>query len=492
MDRKLQIIIIPICIVTIVVVLIFGINALKTATNGKLLLGAMIFIVSIAVGLIWKIILDLDDGYYKITLIEFIISGVIIGIIFSFLGVNVGWLIAWKSRVTFHEYWNGWEIEAVTVETVCSRNGPCVHEYNCDPYIVMVPYSCNCDDDGCDTCLRPEVRYHRCPYAKREYTHIIKTTLGDFVIDRNVFSENPQEWRSGNSIPDWVQWGPSVFWIEARNRCEAGRPGPVTTRESYENLLLASDATILNEYSDAIQGYLDRDLLPDVRKDVREYYYADKVYFVKYNPLDQESWQWKQALLNAALGSELQGDLHLVVVRDEYVSGNPDRYITALKAYWQNPETWGRDTVSKNSIILVIGTEDGQTISWARAITGMPSGNEGMIYALKAELEGAELSVDQIYGDIQGELYNDPETDEKVVRSVGNSGILRRVLWGMDDSYTRFNRVSMTAEDEDDTGSGFNYLSVEIKPKTSDQIMILFFTLFLSMVVWPIVAYVTE
>jgi hypothetical protein len=142
--------------------------------------------------------------------------------------------------------------------------------------------------------------------------------------------------------------------------------------------------------------------------------------------------------------------------------------------------------------ILLVRTEDGQTISWARAITGMPSGNEGMIYALKAELEGAELSVDQIYGDIQGELYNDPETDEKVVRSVGNSGILRRVLWGMDDSYTRFNRVSMTAEDEDDTGSGFNYLSVEIKPKTSDQIMILFFTLFLSMVVWPIVAYVTE
>jgi hypothetical protein len=492
MSNSNRYLIIAVWIVTIIVVSIFGISGIETTGNGKLLLGFTIFVISMAVGLIWKMILDIVGGYFEISWTEFIVAGLIIGILFSVLGVNLGWWIAWKSRITFNEFWNGWELEAVTIETECRRDGPCVHEYSCDPYVVLVPYACNCDDDGCSTCWRPEVRYHNCPYATYEYDHIIRTTLGDYVIDRNVFAKEPQAWREGRKrIPTSVQWGPSQFWLDAYNRCEQGTPGPVTVRKDYENLLLGSDETILNEYSDAIDYYLEQELLPDVQREVRDFYNADKVYFVNFQPSDPESWQWRHSLLNAALGSELQGDLHVVVVKDQIVSNNPDRYITALKAYWQDPETWGMDTISKNSIIVVIGTEDGNSVSFARAITGMPMGNEDTLYAVRNQLKGLELKPEVIFGEVQGDFFIDSE-GQKDVLSVGETGALRRILWGIDDLETKFDRVSMTAGDEDDTGSGFNYLTVEIKPKAGAQIAIMIITLLLTFGVWAIVAYVTD
>lgn len=465
---------------------------MTTANPEQILLATIIFFVSMLVGLVWKLILDYQNSDFEITWPEYVIGGVVVGLLFAIVGVNIGWNMAWNNKVTYHEYWNGWELQAVVQETTCTRDGACYHEYSCDPYLVTETYDCNCDDDGCDTCTRTVTKYHDCPYATTEYTHVIKTSIGDYTINDHIFSTNPAEWRIGSGILDSVQRGPSQIWLDAKARCEAGTPGPVTARMNYENLILASDSTILKQYSDQIDAYLNAGLLPDLQRGVRDWYYADKVYFVGYTPTNPFAWQWTHANFNAAFGTELQGDLHLVIVQSDFASANPDAYITALKAYWQNPEVWDKDAISKNSVIVVLGTTDGQTVAWARAITGMPLGNEMMATVIRDRMKGVALTPEAVLGTVQGEFYvktYDDGSQKTKVLGIGEDGILRRIMWGMDDSASKFARVSMSADDADDVGTGFNYLASEIKPSGGTQVWIVIISVILSCVVWYMVAY---
>lgn len=465
---------------------------LNTLNPDQILLGAIIFIVSMLVGLAWKLVLDAQNSDAEITWTEYVIGGLVVGILFALIGVNIGWNMAWNNKVTYHEYWNGWELQAVVQEIQCTRDGPCYHEYSCDPYWVTEYYDCNCDDDGCDRCSRQVEKTHDCPYATSEFVHTIQTTLGDYTIDDHIYSSNPAEWRAGSGIPGNIQRGPSQIWLDAKARCEAKQPGPVTKRMDYENLILASDSTILKQYSDQIEAYKNAGLLPDLQRGVQNWYYADKVYFVGYTPTDAFGWQWSHAVLNSAFGTESQGDLHLVIVQNDFASANPDAYVTALKAYWQNPEVWEKDAISKNSVIVVLGTKDGQTITWARATTGMPLGNEMMATVIRDRMKGVQLSPQAVLGTVKSEFYvktyDDGSTKVKV-RGTGEDGALRRILWGMDEPASKFVRVSMSADDADDVGTGFKYLAREIKPSTSQQVWIVIISVLLSCVVWFVVAY---
>ena len=467
-------------------------NIFSVFNPDKMVLGAIIFIVSMTVGLIWKLILDRRKSGYEITWTEYLIGGLIVGLIFALIGVSIAWNIAWNSKVTYHEYWNGWELEAVEIETVCQRDGSCYYEYDCDPYTVLEAYDCNCDEDGhCDTCFRTVTKYHQCPYVTAEYSHVIKTTLGDYQIDTHVFSANPEEWRRGSGFPNQVQAGPSQIWVEAKKRCQAGTPGPVTKRMDYENLLLASDSTILQQYSDQIDEYKEKNLLPDLQYGVQNWYDADKVYFVNYQPENANLWQETVAHLNSALGTELQGDMHLVIVQDSDASINPDVYITTLKAYWQCPEFWGRDSISKNSLIVVLGTNDGKNVTWARATTGMPVGNEAMTTTIRSQIKQVPLDPETIVGRVTGEFYTktyDDGSQKTKVKGIGETGLLRRIIWGMDDPASSFVRISMSADDMDDVGGGFNYLACEIKPSLKEQIIIITISTLASCGVWIAVA----
>lgn len=192
-----------------------------------------------------------------------------------------------------------------------------------------------------------------------------------------------------------------------------------------------------------------------------------------------------------ALGEELQGDLHLVIVQNSFIDGNPDGYLLALKAYWQSPK-FGKDAISKNSIIVVLGT-DGSKVNWARAITGMPLGNEVMLLALSNNLKDVALTPKDVIGSVKGEFYwkeKEDGTKKLKVRGIQEDGMVQRVLWGLDDPQTKFVRISMSGSDSSDVGGGFSYLKKQIQPTASQRRWIVFFTILVSGIVWVVFAFV--
>lgn len=446
-------------------------------------------------GLVIKLILDYQKNDLEITWAEYWLGLAGISLVLVPLITWAGWSLAASSNLSFNEYKNGWELEAVANHIQCSRDGPCWYEYDCDPYIVMVAYSCNCTTDkngstSCDTCYRPETRYHDCPYVIVETSYDVRTTLGDFSIAKHRFPENPDghRWRSAESVPtsvvDRAGVGDPPFWTKVNKRVRAGRPGPVTQRGSYDNYILASDSTILNQYSGVVDHLLSAKMMPLLSKDVHDFYSATKVYFVGSLSADRDLWTEKVAYVNAALGSELQGDLHLVLINDSDLrktGSNPDEYLLALRAYWQNPKYFQKDALSKNTIVVIVGTKDSATVSWARALTGMPLGNERMVVEIRNSLEGTEFTPEAVVGNIRGyfEVYA-----QRVMNAHEASGKLDSILWGLNLKETRFRRISMTAKDHDDIGTGFEYLANEIKLTDFQRGMILFVSLLGCLGVW--------
>jgi hypothetical protein len=424
----------------------------------------------------------------RITWFEFKVEMMIMAIVVVPLTAWIGTTVARSNLLTFHEYWNGWEMRAERTDYTCTRDGPCTHEYDCDPYIVQVSYSCGKDNK--DTCYRPETRYHDCPYVNVETSYSVATTVGSFSIAEHRFPANPDQnrWRWGHAVPDYISASAGVgipaFWLAAKQRVEAGTPGPVTKQMSYKNYILASDQTILKQYSASIQHFVEVKLMPQVTHDIHDFYAADKVHFVGYVPDDPQGWQHSLAYLTAALGSELQGDLQVVVTNAKEINDNPDAYAIALKAYWQDVSVFDRDAFSKNSIGIVVGTTDGKTIAWARAFTGMPLGNEALTVALRSDLKGVALTPDTLFGVVHGEF----QTGKPPVRSVRTGGALPAILWGDANPPTKFERVSMTANDKTDHGGGFLYLSSEIQPTDTQRIIIILCAFLLGLMAWGVCA----
>lgn len=456
------------------------------------MLGLIIWIVAISaiVGLVIKFGLDRVGSGYEITWVEFGVALVAISLVTAPLSAWAGWNMAKNSKLSFNEYWNGYELDTSSKEITCSKNGPCHHEYDCDPYTHIHTRTVTDSKGNSRTETYTETHWNSCPYASHEYSYYVDTTLGEYTIADHIFAENPREWRSGSGIPSGVERGIPPLWQAATDRVAAGDPGPVTKRMSYDNYILASDASILKEYSDTISKFQEAGLLPPVQNDVRDHYFADKVYFVGTNSTDRATWQERLAYLNAGLGTELQGDLHLVIVADDLADEAPDDYVKSLKAYWSDPREFGDDSISKNSIIVVLGTESGVTVDWARATTGMPQGNEGMLLALQNELEGLRLDPEDIVGDVGGDFFyeEDEGEREKEVRATHGTGALETILWGLEDEATRFQRVSMTSNDEGDVGGGFLYLDSEIQPSGGQRGLIIFVGTLFAALAWVGVA----
>lgn len=455
-------------------------------------------LIAAIVGLAIKILLDYQRNDLEITWGEYGLGLLVISFVLIPLIVWAGWSVSRSSNLSFNEYRNGWELQAVAEPVQCSRDGPCWYEYDCDPYTVMVAYDCLCttDKDGhtsCSTCYRPETRYHDCPYVTMETSYYVKTMLGDHTIAEHRFPENPfnQRWEPerGVSLPQYVVdragVGEPQFWKAVDVRVRAGRPGPVTARASYDNYILASDSTILNQYSGAVEKLLAGKMLPELSHGLYDYYLARKAYAV--GPtlhVDVGAWSEKVAYLNAALGPELQGDLHVVLVHDVdlgKVGSTPDEYVLALKAYWQNPKYFKKDALSKNTIVVVVGTKDDKSVSWARATTGMPLGNERMITEVRNTFPNVPFTPEAVIGGIRGyfEVYGQKVKSEPEVK-----GCLYSIIWGWGLKETRFRRVSMSAKDPDDFGQGFRYLANEIQLTGFQHGMILFLSLLGCGVVW--------
>jgi hypothetical protein len=464
------------------------------------MLAILAIFAALAAGLAVKFTLDRLHSQKEITWNEFAAGTVAIAIVIVPLSVYSGWKIAKANNLSFREYWNGWELKAVAQPIQCSRDGPCWYEYDCDPYVVQVPYECGYYTGTGEnrhyvsqTCYRSETRYHSCPYVKVETTYVVQTTLGDYTIAEHRFPDNPQfhRWRSYVDVPGYVidraGIGEPQFWIRVKERVESGNPGPVTKRASYDNYILASDRTILQQFSGEIENFQSQGLFPELQIGVEDFYLANKVYFVGFQPTNSSEWKKGLQYFNAGFGYELEGDLHLVISRDARISQNPDAYLFALKAFWQNPKVFGKDAISKNSLIVVLGTDDGTTVSWARAITGMPLGNERLIAAIRDSLKGVSLTPDFLLGDVRGKFVSRKGSDQIFHAAVDathqSSGALNRILWGLEDPAMKFQRVHMGNKDG---SGGFEYLANEIELTHKQRVGILVSAFFSAMGVWLI------
>lgn len=447
-------------------------------------------------GLVVKIILPLikTEDNLRITWLEFTIVSLICCFVTTPIVVKIGWEAAKRSKIQYNEYLNGWETNTQIDPTKCHKNGACHYTYECDPHLVS--YSCNCHQtcsgtgnnqscsESCDTCTR--IEYDDCPYCDYEYDYVVNTSLGNYVIDRNRFPENPQQhrWRESEKIPERVIEDAGVgapdFWKQADKRIRGGKPGPVTQVNHYRNLIYASEKTILKQYSGSIEKYKSLKLLPKLSVGVRDFYMADKVYWVGFKSPDANLWNERLAYLNASVGSELQGDIHLIIA-DDFKIKNPDEFILSVKAYWQNPLEFGRNCISKNSIVIAIGT-DGKTITWIRGFTGMPIGNSEFIQAL-SNLKGQPFTIDYILGNVQR------VATKGGFQTVHSLGSLENILFGFQDKSVKFTRVSMEKKDKWDVGTGFQYLLNEIQPNTSTKIWCVIISIILAYIGWAIVIF---
>jgi len=449
-----------------------------------MLLGSLI---ALLLGLALKFALDYFRSDYRVTWIEYAVCAAAIVLLVAPLTSWIGYKVAFANQVTYHESWGGYELKADWTKTTCTRDGSCEHTYDCDPYQVkVVDQAAYTDDKGN---YHPEVshwetRYHDCPYTTEEWNFSVETTLGTYTIAGANLPTNPSQHRwepqRGESLDGSLPSGIPPFWQAAKDRIDAGNPGPVTARRDYANYILASQSTILHKYSDAIDQYKKAGVLPPIAKSVHDFYYEDRVYFVGTHP--QGDWQWYINKFDAALGTSLQGDLHLVIVDANKVN-NPDEYTAALLAYWQSP-AFGKDDLSKNGIVVVVGTTDGSTVAWARAGTGMPVGNEAMVVDIQNSLTGVSLTPEALIGAPTGVVH---DVNGKAKFTIDHSnGALDKIVLSGDHA---FQRVCMTCDSKGDHGVGYNYLKSQIQPSGTQKFWIVFIIELFAALIWGAAVY---
>ncbi len=376
------------------------------------------------------------------------------------------------------------------------------------------------DDRECH--METETRYHNCPVCTEEWAFYVDTTLGSYTIAKHWLPTNPDqhrwigvgydEWELGRAVNRGAQSGEPAFWLGVLERTKNNTVpgGPVSAIRQYDNYILASQNTLLKAHSSDIKRFLAAGLLPPMNYGVHEFYWTDKVHFVGWQPENPQEWQTAFHYLAAALGTDREGDPRLVIIQNDEVSANPAAYILALKAYWQTAEwkneegkmvrLWGDNCLSKNGVIIVVGTRDGQTVDWARLQTTMPQGNEWLedTDLVNRTLKGLPLTPEAIIGAVRGEYYTKTYTDgrppKQKIRGVFSGGAIAQLLWGLtpegekDPGNPGFIRVSMSGDDPEDVGTGYLFLEGEIQPTSGQKTGIVIGVFFLCLVGWVVVA----
>lgn len=438
---------------------------------------------SLAVGIGINLIYKHIKGRNLIDPIPLLCTSVAV-VLLAIIVVILGWYIGKSSRMTYYEYWGGWETRAIKNEVKCTRDGPCRNEYDCDPY--PVSYSCNCTKNGCSTCYRTE--YHDCPYSDTEYDYYVNTTLGRFTIDVGRFPDNPRShiWREGEDIPDSVIENAGVgdpkFWLAVKKRLEASNPGPVFVKKTYVNYLYASERTILKQYSQDIAFYKKSGLLPKFdQNDIYNFYHSNKLYVVK-QQIDTKTWDKKLETFNAAFGERLQGALYFVVVNSKVIGTNPWGYMYALKAHWQDITVYDKDSLPKNAVVVIVAT-DGKTIEWVKSFTGMPMGNDLMTNKISSTLAGQPFDPQIVFGDIRKDFSKQKQI-----------GLLQNIVFGIQEKATTFKRISMSmdANDKGGAGSGYDYLEKEIRPTNTFICVLTILSMIICCLPWAIAIFITQ
>lgn len=390
--------------------------------------------------------------FWNVTLAA--LSGVLAVVLFAWPAATISYNITKDSDQTYTEYWGGHEKAATTFPIVCERDGHCDNTYQCDPYTYTWIETYTDSEGKTKTRTRSETRYHSCPYSAEETTYVVETTLDNYPIA--TLMTGP-EFRPGKAIPGGQQTEPPALWTAAAERISNGEPGGVFKSNQYKNYLHASSETISKLYSEDIELFEEKGVLPRIQSVQYDIYRMGKALHPKNTILDEATLATmdKEAeYLSAALGSEKQGDLRVVFVPNRIVNeANAERYGLTLMAYWASEEM-DRYATPKNAVVVIVGVGGNKTeptAEWARAYTGMPLGNEMMLSEIERKLDGQTIKAGFL-----GEPTFVPETG-KVKHSGGE---LENILFGSNG----FQRVSMSGTTPDDYGSGYEYLSEEWQP----------------------------
>lgn len=423
---------------------------------------------------------DLSGFYIALTIISTI--AVIWGLIsksnltYLFAGVVTSFLItlpvypvwthfAKTDAETYYEYWNGSETGAESYSKQCYRDGSCIHTYQCDPYLVTEVEYYTDSDGKRQSRLVTVTKFHSCPYSTEETQFTINTTLGPKNAGNWLMTG--EEFRWGTPIPGGRVTEPPALWAEAKNRIDAGNPGGVTERHPYRNFILSSDTTIFKNYEGDIEKYKKDNLLGFPANNVTGLYDAVKVYsFGVEIPLMQKYIENTQ-YLNARVGSELHGDVHIVFVPSDKVK-NFEEYRNVLQAYWTSKEA-GKNAIAKNTIVIILGVQNNK-IQWGTGFTGMPVGNEGLLHQFVTDFKNIPLDEN---------LIGSPRFDIATGKYVSSDGMIENMLFGVN----KFERVSMSGVDKNDKGSGFQYLSDAWEPDEGTVIGIYILSTVLALLV---------
>ncbi len=466
----------------------------------KFILGAEIFLFASIVLFAVKAILDVTNSDYEVTWNEYIVVTIVVGLVLSFGGVQIGWAQARNSQKSFNEIWGGWENGAWPVDFGCTKDGPCIHEYPCDHYITYTTECNGYDKDGkcTGTHQEPHDNWHACPVYTKETSYLMSTNLDqEFEFGNHCVDLNPVRWGIGSSDYEAGQTavnacvGIPPAWEAVNYRVNViHQPGPAFKKNTYENLVIAADEEMFKKYDGYVQEFLAAGILPMVvsPEAIHDYYLTEPIYAVGWAPQNPAQWQEYIRYLDGAVGEELHGTTHVVIIQSPIADRNPQRYITTLKAYWQDPKFCGDNCFPKNGILIVVGTTDGSTVAWARAETGMPVGNRDLINHAEIDLVGVALTPDALIGRIIPEPYVRDDGKNKVRALHPNPGAIETLVWGLKFPETKFVRISMKAKDADDVGTGFNWLEEMIRPTKTQQRWIVFWCSLLSLIPIGIVA----
>lgn len=447
-----------------------------------------------------------DRNNLRITGLEY---GICAALLITGFAPGVSWAgtqIAQSSAVGgYQEFWNGSITGALSRDIACSRDGSCVHTYQCDPYQVLEHYTVQVPYQTTETTTvngktttRPVTKYrsedrtrwvtkyHSCPYATHEYSYWLTDSFGStHDIASHIFADNATEWRGGHGLPN-VPRGIPAEWQAAKASLDAGDAPPATKMNSYVNYLLASQDSILSAYSKSIDKYREDGLLPyhtaHLTSDpIYGGYKADKMVFAGVDSKQVASYdEWQQALgrLNSYLGSELQGDLHILAVPASRIS-DPDDYTSALLAYWQSRQL-DKLGLAKNTIMLVIGiSDDGRSVAWSRAKTGIPEGNGEMLSALSTNLKNTPFIPKTLVG------WPEARSNGDNLAFTPSTGVIEQIV--MRDY--PFKRPCMDCKDKGDSGSGYVYLKSNAYISTGSQLGIAAVVFFLGMLAFFLAAW---
>ncbi len=361
--------------------------------------------VVVAIALVIGLWVHFSDNGITIPWIEYALVLVVLLVPANFVVSKVGYNLAISDNESYHENWNGIELSVSQTTYNCYESsveggsaGGCIHTWDGDSYSVQ---DCTTDSKGHEDCTT-DWKDRQIPYTNQEMSWIVHTTLGDVTVGDHWLQQDPSAHRVRardgethflSNLPS----GTPAFWLAAQSRINAGTPGPVTARRTYSNYILASQDIVLQAHSADISNWRQQKLLPDINYKYNDPYYLNRVYFEGITPTNSSDWQWDLAQFNAVLGETLQGDMYVVLVNSSLVpEGESESYMMALNAWWESPH-FGKDDISKNGTVVILGT-DGQTIQWAKATTGMPTGNEYMVGDIKDQLPGQALDPSVLLG----------------------------------------------------------------------------------------------